>query len=254
MTTKRSKGSGLAWFVRRGKVVRGPFSSAKVRHFVNEGKLGVDDDVSKDKESWLKLGQVDEVLPLEWREAGHALDEARDSQRASDRRQALRAIFVSLVLIAAVTVAVVWTSANGPEETRDCNQAPSPGVFLEGCRLAGADWQGAPLDGARLANVELSGARLSTASLRSADLRYAQLDRADLSYANLADAVLLGASVRNADLTNADLSGADLRFADLSGTRLGGADLGGVNLEGALWTDGVPCNANDCPRGSALER
>lgn len=234
--------------------MRGPFSSAKIRHFVNAGKLGVDDDVSQDKESWLKLGQVDEVLPLEWREAGHALDEARDSQLASDRRRALKAIFVSVALIVAVTAAVVWTSANGPVETRDCNQAPSPGVFLEGCRLAGAGWQDVVLDGARLANVELTAARLSTASLRSADLRYAQLDNADLSYADLTDAVLLGASVRNADLTNADLSGADLRFADLSGARLGGASLAGANLEGALWTDGVRCGANDCPRALALER
>ena len=248
MATKQSKGSGLEWFIKRGSAVRGPFSSTKVRHYVNEGKLTVDDKVSRDRENWLPLGQVDEVLPLQMRGGEGALNDARDSQRRRDRRRAIRAIVVSIALLSVLTAGVLMVGSDGEEVIRDCSQSPAPGVVLDGCSLARVAWQGANLGQARLANARLAQAKLSTAILGGADMRYADLDGADLSYADLVGATLLGATLRGADLTNADLSGADLRYADLGGALLGGASFTSAKLEGALWIDGSHCAADDCPR------
>ena len=44
MSATQSNSGGPEWFVRRGDAVRGPFSSLRVRQFVLEGKLEVDDE------------------------------------------------------------------------------------------------------------------------------------------------------------------------------------------------------------------
>lgn len=248
MSAHRSKGSGLEWYVRRGGTVRGPFSSAKVRHYVLEGRLEVSDEVSADRQSWSKLGSVAEVVPLQMRSTDDGLHDEHDGQRRRDRRQALRAITVSVVLIGALVSVVLLVGSGQEQPQRDCAVAPQAGVFLEGCDLSHAALESAELQGARLANSKLRNAKLSTADLREADMRYADLAAADLSYARLSSVVLLGASLRRADLTNADLRAADLSFADLSGARLGGARLEGAVFEGAIWLDGARCGKSDCPR------
>lgn len=243
-----AKGSGLEWFVRRGAVVRGPFSSTRVRHFVLEGRLGLDDQVSADKSDWRRLGSVPEVVPLQMRVEDACLSAEQDAQRKDERRKALWTIGVVVLLVIVLIVGVSMTGSDKQETVRDCSIAPAPGVFLEGCQLSGAQMTGAVLREAHMANVILTGSQLGQADLAGADLRYADLGGADLSYAKLNSAMLMGASLRQADLTNADLSAADLSFADLSGARIGGARVTGASFNGAIWTDGRHCAATDCPR------
>ncbi len=247
MSAHKAKGSGLEWFVRRGAAVRGPFTSMRVRHFVLEGKLGLDDEVSPDREEWQRLGDVAEVTPLQMRDEDGETALAGGA-RGGDRPRALRAMAVALVVVGGLTLAVYYAGSGESAKERDCAAKPVPGLFLEGCGLAGVEWVEASLADARMANVTLTGARLSQADLSGADMRYAELTGADLSYARLGGASLLGATLRLADLTNADLSGADLSFADLSSARLGGARLDGARLDGTIWVDGRPCEAGNCPR------
>ena len=248
MTDRGGKGSGLSWFVRRGSAVRGPFSSAKVRHYVLEGRLATDDEVSADRIAWQRLGSVAEVMPLQMRTTDDGLGDEQRQQRRRDRQRAIRSLLIASTLVASLTAGVYLVGENGSESVRDCAVAPAAAVYLEGCDLSRADWEGAQLTEARLANSRLSAARLSTADLTQADMRYVDLSAADLSYATLRSAVLLGATLRHADLTNADLSGVDLSFADLTAAKLGGARLDGAKLDGAIWIDGVHCGADDCPR------
>ncbi len=248
MTEGAGKGTGLSWFVRRAGSVRGPFSSARVRHFVLEGRLQLDDEVSPDQHDWRRLGSVAEVVPLELRDDGAALARREDEVRRGERWRVLRAGLVVSGLIVGLVWLVLQVGGSDPLPQRDCAAPPRPGIDLEGCRLSGRDLAAADLSGARLLNAVLDGSRLVGANLEGAVLRYANLAVADLSYARLGGADLTGADLRRADLTNADLSGADLRHADLGGARLGGARFGGARLEGALWTDGRPCSAADCPR------
>lgn len=248
MTAKGVKGSGLAWFVRRGGAVRGPFSSAKVRHYVLEGRLGIDDEVSADRVDWQLLGSVDEVVPLQMRTTDDALGDEHRAQQRLERRRAIRTLLIVTGLAMMLIVGVLLSGGGRDDQVRDCAVTPEPSVFLEGCDLSRAAWEGARLSAARLANSRLTAASLSTADLSHADMRYADLSAADLSYADLQSAVLLGATLRHADLTNADLSNADLSFADLSGAKLGGARLEGATLNGAIWADGFRCGDSDCPR------
>lgn len=248
MTAGGGKGSGLQWFVRRGAAVRGPFSSTRVRHFVLEGKLGLDDEVSGDRHDWRRLGAVPEVVPLQMRadDAGLAVD--KDVARKAERRGALRAIMVVSLLVVVLTVAVSLIGQEKTVDVRNCAAAPAPGILLDNCRLPAAKMRAASLAGARMANTVLNGADLSESDLTSANLRYSDLTGADVSYARLSDADLKGASLRLADLTNADLTGADLSFADLSAARIGGARLDGAVLNGAIWIDGRRCADGGCPR------
>lgn len=248
MTTSGIKGSGLEWFVRRGSAIRGPFSSTRVRHFVLEGKLGLDDEVSADKIDWRRLGGVPEVVPMQMRsdDAGLAVDQG--VARRAEHARAIRAIIVvALVVVVVMTGVTLLGPSEGPDQ-RDCTAPPAPGLLLEGCRLSGVQMRAAVLTHARMANVMLAGANLAESDLSGADLRYADLSSADLSYARLVGVDLKGANLRLADLTNADLSGADLSFADMSRARLGGTTLDGALLNGAIWTDGRHCGAGDCPR------
>lgn len=248
MSTGKAKGSGLDWFIRRGAAVRGPFSSARVRHFVLEGKLELTDEVSLDRHDWKPLGRVPEVVPLQMRDHDDSLDAQSADDGAVESGKAVRAMLIALAIIGVLTAGVYFASQRDAESERDCAAVPAPGINLEGCRLNGAVLTAVAMPDARLANAILAGARLSEAELSRADMRYADLNGADLSYARLNDAVLKGANLRLADLTNADLTGADLSFADLSSTQLGGARFDRANLEGAIWADGRRCGATDCPR------
>ena len=241
-------GSGLDWFVRRGAEVRGPLSSAKVRHLVLEGQIALDDEVSDDRRAWRRLGGVPEVVPLQLRSDDREMAAEQDALSRQDRTRAVRTIIVSVLVLGLLTLGVSLVGQRGAEDDRDCAAAPAPGVSLEGCQLSGAQLAAVSLADAQLANASLAGASLTQADLHRADLRYADLSRADLSYASLAQANLKGANLRYADLTNADLGGADLSFADLSGARIGGARLQGVRLGGAVWIDGRSCQGPDCPR------
>lgn len=248
MSEARAKGSGLEWFVRHGGSVRGPVSSARVRHQVLAGTLTLDDEVSADRRGWRRIGAVDEVVPLQLRDGDSRLTLPRDLEGARDRRRALRAILVSCALIAATIGLLSVVGRPGPEPARDCAAAPAPGVFLEGCRLDGAALAHASMTGARLANASLARAHLAGADLNGADLRYVDLSEADLSHARLSGASLKGADLRDVDLSNADLGAADLSYADLSGARIGGAQFGQAAFEGAIWIDGRRCAAGGCPR------
>jgi hypothetical protein len=246
MSASRGKGSGLEWFIRRGSAVRGPFSSTRVRHFVLEGKLGLDDEVSADRTDWRRLGSVAEVVPLQMRAHDPALDAVDDD--SAGRGRALRSMLVVGLLVVGLTVTVYLIGDRNDAPVIDCAAEPQPGGVFDGCRLNGVVWRSAALGGASLANTVLADALLSEADLSNADMRYVDLSGADLSYARVDGANLKGANLRLADLTNADLRGADLSFADLSRSRIGGARLDGALLQGAIWTDGRRCDLNDCPR------
>lgn len=246
MTAQKAKGSGLEWFVRRGKAVRGPLSSTRVRHFVIEGKLELDDEVSLDRQDWRRIGSVPEVVPLQMRAHDPALDAVDIDDGGGGK--AWRTILVAVLVIGVFTAAVYFVGAGEEDDRIDCAAEPKMNAVFDGCRLTAVDWRSASLQGARLANAVLADALLTEADLAAADLRYVDVSGADLSYAVLAKAVLKGANMRLADLTNADLREADLSFADLSRARIGGARFDGALLEGAIWIDGRRCEGGDCPR------
>lgn len=229
------------WFVRREGQVRGPFSSARVRHYVLEGRLQMRDEVSNDKITWEILSQVPEVVPSQFRRDGELDARALAKHERSERLRAWKGIGVAMGLIILAIASSLWLGGQGKDVPIDCRAPIAPGVQLHACRLDGIDLTSRDLRGADLTDTSLRNAKLSDANLSNADLGYSALQGADLGYALLQGSRLLGANLRNANLANADLSGADLSFADLSGALLGNARFDNARLDGAIWSDGRHC-------------
>ena len=237
-------GLGEGWYVRRGSRVRGPLTSAKIRHYVLDGRLQLCDEVRRDQGDWRPIEAVQEVTPLQLRRDRANDRSALEHQVRNDRRRAALSISLTTAIALIVVGSTVWLSGKAPDVGADCLAEPKPGVNWSSCPMDGLARASARLAGANLQSASLINARLNDADLTAADLSYANLTGAQLAYVRLAEARLLGTNLRAADLTHADLSNANLAHADLTGARLGGAVLEGVRLGGAVWLDGRRCAAS----------
>jgi uncharacterized protein YjbI with pentapeptide repeats len=124
-------------------------------------------------------------------------------------------------------------------------------VRLDGCDLAGAEWEKAHLRRVELIGCRLVGLRLSAASLEDVQLvkcnaelarfwdcsfKAARFDHCVLREASFADSDLSGVIFRDCDLSQADLRNTKLKGADLRGSTLVGVQVGIKELQGAIVT------------------
>ncbi|MES9968833.1 MAG: pentapeptide repeat-containing protein [Candidatus Thiodiazotropha sp.] len=239
-----------SWFVKHDDMVVGPLTSARIRHLLLDGELGLSDQISPDRQSWQAISRMPSVIPLQLRAAEGDADaqakvaareraDARDHQQ--ERRFPLLSLTIALLLIGG---AVLYSLRYGMPEAIDesaCNAPPAPGVNWRNCLIQDLDAGAASLAGANLNSAVLRRAKLSTTDLSNADLRYANLSHGDLRHAQLQGAAMVGVNLQYADLRGADLSNADLRFADLTNSRIDDARLHNAKLGSALWLDGRSC-------------
>jgi len=235
------------WFVRRGKTVRGPISSAKIRHYLIEEQLKLDDEVSIDGKDWRSISQVPEVVPLQFRRDKDQGDDDFQDAEERDKTRAIRSMLIVFAVVVSVVIAALWIDRGDKKAAGDCDLLAGPAVNWENCRMNRLVLQRRNLRGAILVNGAFSAAQLMETDLHAANLNYADFSKANLSYSNLTQASLKGTNLRGADLTNADLSSADLSFADLTGARIGGAEFSKVKTDSTRWTDGVLCSQRQCP-------
>jgi hypothetical protein len=87
--------SAKRWYARRNGVIRGPFTAADVTRYVLLGRIGLDDDVSDDRETWQSVKTVAAMVPAEmqqlssWEEYQQiVIARARVDERRHDRREA----------------------------------------------------------------------------------------------------------------------------------------------------------------------
>jgi uncharacterized protein YjbI with pentapeptide repeats len=124
-------------------------------------------------------------------------------------------------------------------------------VRLDGCDLAGAEWEKAHLRRVELIGCRLVGLRLSASSLEDVQLvkcnaelarfwdcsfKAARFDHCVLREASFADSDLSGVIFRDCDLSQADLRNTKLKGADLRGSTLAGVQVGIKELQGAIVT------------------
>ena len=124
-------------------------------------------------------------------------------------------------------------------------------VRLDGCDLAGAEWEKAHLRRVELSGCRLVGLRLSASSLEDVQLvkcnaelarfwdcsfKAARFDHCVLREASFAGSDLSGVTFRDCDLTQADLRNTKLKGADLRGSTLTGVQVGIKELQGAIVT------------------
>lgn len=229
------------WFIRRGGQVRGPFPSGRIRRYLLEGHVTLEDEVSQDKKDWRLVSRVPEVVPRQFRYDDSEDEAAFEDQEKRDQRKAMLTMVLAVVLFGLALATTLWLGDPGQNGAAACDAAAAPGVRWQNCHKEGLVAPSAKLSGAHMANARLMRARLAGAELAQADMRFVDLTQADLAYAKLQQADLTGGNLRGVDLSNADLRGADLSFVDLSEARLGGALFDGARLRGAIWTDGRRC-------------
>ena len=124
-------------------------------------------------------------------------------------------------------------------------------VRLDGCDLAGAQWEKAHLRRVELSGCRLVGLRLSDSSLEDVQIikcnaelarfwacsfKAARFDHCVLREASFDGSDLLGVIFRDCDLSQADLRNTKLKGADLRGSTIAGVQVGIKELQGAIVT------------------
>lgn len=257
------------WYTRKNGDVKGPFPTGMIRRFVLLGRLLPDSEVSPDGALWLRLSDIERLVPEEIKHLDSSdglerllLARLREDERRRDRRQEGDG---------ASTERRRGEDRRAPEpellvarrHARERHVNPSEGqraarpwtvvsVLLAGLLAAGlyAGWSspdrqvpvrdcgaaakaGVDWNNCSLEGVQLPGAVLSRARVDNADLHGATLRGADLSRANLAYSNLGTADLSYANLAHAILLGSGLRSADLTNAVLRDADLSYADLRGA---------------------
>jgi uncharacterized protein YjbI with pentapeptide repeats len=124
-------------------------------------------------------------------------------------------------------------------------------VRLDGCDLAGSEWEKAHLRRVELSGCRLVGMRLSASSVEDAQFvrcnaelarfwacsfKAARFDHCVLREASFDDSDLSGVILRDCDLSQADLRNTRLKGADLRGSNITGVQVGIKELQGAIVT------------------
>ncbi|VAW86942.1 hypothetical protein MNBD_GAMMA17-1506 [hydrothermal vent metagenome] len=259
------------WYIRRGEVIRGPFTEARIAHYLLHGRIKKNDELSQDREKWQFSSEFPQLLPLMFQDAS---DDAFQRQQLMARKQwetqrelskneprylPLPTEIDSYSAEAAVLDGdeIVSPVVSGLNEKKPVNRmlvgfvafsllgamgamiylnSPEPEVGGIDCTVSAApkvNWSNCQMAAARLSNANLSGALMKNMNLSRADLRGSQLMGANLSFSNLSAALLNDADVRQATLVGVSLSGTDLEGAIFDGADLSYADFGGANLAGA---------------------
>jgi len=258
------------WYIRRGEVIRGPFTEAKIAHYLLHGRIKKNDELSLDQQQWQFSSEFPQLLPLMFQDAA---DDAFQRQQLMARKQweaqrelsakepRYQPLLTDACDDAVETVRldeheVVGALASGLGKKKPLNRllvglvifsllgamammiylnSPEPEVAGIDCTVSAApkvNWSNCQMAAARLSNADLSGALMQNMNLSRADLRGSLLMGANLSFTNLSAALLNDADVRQAKLVGVNLSGADLEGAIFDGADLSYADLGGANLAG----------------------
>ncbi|HJZ49999.1 MAG TPA: pentapeptide repeat-containing protein [Roseiflexaceae bacterium] len=110
-------------------------------------------------------------------------------------------------------------------------------VRLDGCDLAGAEWEKAHLrrvefSGSRLVGLRLSDSSLEDVAIVKCNAELARFWSSSFKGVRFDHCVLREASFEGSDLSRVVFRGCDLGKADLRNTRLKGADLRGSTITG----------------------
>lgn len=251
-----------AWYIRsqpQGEI-KGPFPSGQISQEILLGRYKIDNEVSHDKEEWVVIRDVPELLPEIFTEnqddpafkdrlaaARRWADERRgvaDIDENSERRSSTSyeaeeikrlhrlaskakkkvnplVTFAQLSVVFLIIITIVMLAFQ--YSPKDQNNADCSAPASQG-----VNWSSCNLSGAQLLKTNLVAANLMNANLQTANF-YA----ADLSHANLKYAQLHLTNLTYVNLTKADLTGASLMGADLSNASLSQANLRYANFRDA---------------------
>ncbi len=268
MTSKLS-GLDQQWYIRRGTVIRGPFTQEKVTHFLLHGQIKIDDEFSLDQQQWQIATRLPELLSLILFEQGENVlwqQQAIDKQDWNAQREALKKEIPQplseqgkadgLVELESLSPDAVEGSVTehierlekGRQVSRPLAgfvvfsllsvmsiliylKQPEPEIAAIDCAVAASPRVN--WNNCQMEAALLSGENLTGATMQNMNLMRADLTDSQLSDVNLSFSNLSASVLSGADLRQAVLIGASLRGADLANVLLDGADLSYADLGGA---------------------
>lgn len=254
----------MIWYIRRQNKVTGPFPVKQLQQSILLGRLSLNDEVSKDKQEWLAVRTVPELIPevlkadnsdpqirerieAARRWADERRGERRDGEDKSragpgrrepesygtlEYRQLRESTLTGgrrqreKLLGGAVLVLVILGVAGYVGFSHV--PKPLPGAQCDSKPKAEVNWSNCNLIGLQAIKVDLSRAQLNGSNLLNANLFGTNLSGANLSYANLTQA-----NLSFAEMSNAQAKGANFVGTDLSNANLSNADLSYTNLRQA---------------------
>lgn len=279
-----------AWYIRcQQNEIKGPFPKGQIAQEILLGRYKLDCEVSHDKEEWLPLRRVPELIPdvlkgdrsdpqfnekvaaaRRWAdERRGAQPVARQERRHGESvemqtlhrmREELQQgqgnspvkLGIQLIVIVLVVFALIQMAFKYAPATRQA-KADCSAAAAPGVNWANCDLSGVQLLRAKLTKARLNSAKLQGANLFAADLTAANLSYAELQLANLSFADFSGANLKGAILTNADLSQAKLVNADLSYVNLKQAKIDGAMFNNTQLDNAIWIDGRTCAAGSLGE-
>lgn len=280
----------MNWYIRRQNKVTGPFPVKQLQQSILLGRLSLHDEVSKNREEWLPVRTVAELIPeilkadtsdpatrerlaAARRWADERRGERRDTadgrlgpgRREPENHGTLEYRFQREAVLADIkksrdrllggaVLAIVILAAIGFAGFRFIPEQQA-GAQCDAVPASGVNWSNCNRIGEQLIKVDLSKAQLTGTSFLNTNLFGADMSGANLSYANLTQAkldlaILQNAQAKGANFTGATLANANLTNADLSYAIFKQAKLENANLSGANLVNAIWIDGKTCIAGS----
>lgn len=245
------------------------------------GRYELDNEVSQNKEEWVKIRDVAELVPdifsddsddpgfnerlaaaRRWADERRGINdidkygERRESESyesaeikrlhrlATKKKNNSKLTLIQLAIVFMLTGGLVVLAFQYSPESKsevDCAKPAAQAVNWSGCNLTGVELPKAKLIAANLMNINLQTANLRKANLTLANLKYSQLHLANLKYVNFEKANLTAANLMGANLSGASFHKANLSYANFREAIILTTDFSGARLDHAIWVDGRTC-------------
>ena len=275
-----------AWYIRSqsGDGVKGPFPGGQISQEMLLGRYKLDDEVSHDKEEWIAIRHVPELVPeiftedrkhpgfndrlaaaRRWADERRGVEDIDDERRSKESYESAEikrlhrlaseskknssplATFMQLGFVFVIILVVLFLAFQySPVDKNavDCTEPAKQGVNWSGCDFSGIQLPKADLTAVNLMNANLQTANLYAADLSHANLKYTQLQLATLKNTNFTKANLTGATLIGADLSGTIFKQANLSYVNFRDAVIRNADFTNARLDNAIWVDGRKCRTD----------
>ena len=252
-----------AWYIRShsGGEIKGPFPGGQIAQEILLGRHKLDEEVSHDKDEWLVIRDVPEILPdilsdnrddpdfkkrldaaRRWADERRGIsdideqgerranvsyesEEIKRLHRLANKAKKKASPFATFIQLSVALIAIFSIIMLAFQYSpKDIDTVDCTSAAKQGVNWSGCKFIGAQLMQQKLVAANLMNSNLQTANLQSSDLSHANLKFAQLHLTNL----------KSVNFTKANLTGADMMGANLSGANFTQANLSYVNFRDAI--------------------
>ena len=269
-TTSGNKNSNI-WYIRKNDKITGPFPSGQLSQLLVVGRLNVDDEISHDKDEWLKIQEVPSLIPDVLTDdsdesqaerlaaARRWADERREERRLEnpqtpsrvsngrrnkeseqdvEYRQHRESVYKQFRERpkTAITKLVTYTTFIFALIWASFNYSPLTISDEPDCSTSarkGVNWRLCNKLGLVAIRADFSESNLNSTILRNSNLFASVFTQSRMDYSDLSGSNLSYAVFNKANLKGANLKNSDLRQSDFTSANLSYVDFSNSSIVGA---------------------